>query len=326
MIWFRLWPSITIYHNPRADLIALYRRIDHGYHRSFGNRNRLRQSGLQGEKQAMRLSISSRFFLPATEIALLLAEIALLLVAVNCSEPRNANRQASSQEITVAAAANLANAFEELGKQFTSRTGIGLVFSFGATADLSKQIENASPFDIFASADVEHIDDLIDKGFIAPFTRAIYARGRLVLWTPPGARVLLTRLEDLTDAGVKFIAIAKPDLAPYGRAAIEALGALDLWARVEPKVVYAQNVAQARQYAASGNADAAFLPLALMKPGEGQYVEVDARLHQPIDQAIGVVRASNKQEAARQFLDFVLSAEGQTVLARFGYLSPKPAE
>jgi molybdate transport system substrate-binding protein len=297
----------------------------------------LRQSGLQGEKQAMRLSISSRFFLPATEIALLLAEIALLLVAVNCSEPRNANRQASSQEITVAAAANLANAFEELGKQFTSRTGIfeelgkqftsrtgiGLVFSFGATADLSKQIENASPFDIFASADVEHIDDLIDKGFIAPFTRAIYARGRLVLWTPPGARVLLTRLEDLTGAGVKFIAIAKPDLAPYGRAAIEALGALDLWARVEPKVVYAQNVAQARQYAASGNADAAFLPLALMKPGEGQYVEVDARLHQPID---GVVRASNKQEAARQFLDFVLSAEGQAVLARFGYLSPKPAE
>lgn len=242
----------------------------------------------------------------------------LLLAACSSDE-----RQAQSQEITVAAASNLTNAFEELGKRFTSKTGIHVTFSFGATADLSKQIENGGPFDLFASADVEHVDDLVNKGFIVRGTRALYARGRLVLWKPPQGRALLNRLEDVTSADVRFIAIAKPDVAPYGRAAVETLRALNLWSQVEPKVVYAQNVSQARQYALSGNAEMAFLPRALVNAGEGQYVEVAEHLHQPIDQAMGVIQASAKQEAARRFVDFVLSEEGQALLMRFGYLSPQ---
>jgi molybdate transport system substrate-binding protein len=249
--------------------------------------------------------------------------IAFWLLPAACSTPKP---QESSQEITVAAAANLTNAFEELGKQFTAETGIRVVFSFGATADLAKQIENRGPFDVFASADVKHVDELVGKGMIAADTRALYARGRLVLWKPPQGRVALNRIEDLTSAEVKFIAVAKPDLAPYGRAAVETLRSLNLWLQVEPKIVYAQNVTQARQYAQSGNAELAFLPLALMKAGEGEYIEVDQRLHQPIDQAMGVVQASNKQEAARRFAGFVLSREGQDVLFRFGYLSAQPVE
>jgi molybdate transport system substrate-binding protein len=100
------------------------------------------------------------------------------------------------------------------------------------------------------------------------------------------------------------------------------LQALGVWGRVEPKVVYGQNVSQVRQFAATGNADAAFIPRALFKEGEGTAVEVDESLHAPIEQALAVVRASRKQEAARRFAEFVLSEEGQAILSRYGYGKP----
>ena len=160
------------------------------------------------------------------------------------------------------------------------------------------------------------------KGLIVPDSRAVYARGRLVAWTPPQGRIKINRLEDIAGADVKTIAVAKPDLAPYGRATVEALKALNVWAAVEPKVIYGTNVSNTRQYAASGNADVAFIPMALVKQGEGQYVEVDERLHQPIDQALAIIKASGKQDLARRFVDFVLGDEGQAILRRYGYGNP----
>lgn len=240
-----------------------------------------------------------------------------LLVFYGCSR----QPPATGQEITVAAAANLTDAFQEIAKQFNRQTGIRVVYSFGSTADLAKQIENGAPFDLFAAADVAHVGALDRKGLIAPDTHALYARGRLVLWTPRQGRELI-RLEDVTSQDIRTVALAKPDVAPYGKAAVETLVTLDLWSQVEPKVVYGMNVAQVKQYVVSGNADAAFLPLSLVKTGEGQYIEVDEKLHQPIDQAMGVVRASAKQEYARRFVDFVLSAEGQALLQKYGYSKP----
>lgn len=228
----------------------------------------------------------------------------------------------NAQEITVAAAANLTEAFAEMAKQFTAKTGIRVVYSFGSTADLTKQIENGGPFDVFASADVEHIEELSQKGLIVPDTRAIYARGRLVLWTAPQGSVKISRIEDVTSADVKTIAIAKPDLAPYGRATVETLKALNIWSQVEPKAVYGTNVSNTKQYATSGNADVAFIPLALAKKGEGQYIEVDERLHQPIDQALAIVKASGKQDMARRFVNYVLGDEGQAILQQYGYSNP----
>jgi molybdate transport system substrate-binding protein len=228
----------------------------------------------------------------------------------------------SSSEITVAAAANLTDAFGELAKRFTARTGLKVTNSFGATADLSKQIENGAPFDVFASADVEHVEELARKGLLADAPRGVYARGRLVLWVPGEGKARVGRVEDLEGESVSKVAIAKPDVAPYGRAAVESLNALGLWAKVEPKVVYSQTVAQAKQFASSGNADAAFIPRSLVREGEGTAIEIDARLHAPIDQAVGVVRASKKQEAARRFVEFLLSEEGQSVLKSFGYDPP----
>ena len=245
--------------------------------------------------------------------------LALVGVAASCAR---GGVEESSNEITVAAAANLMDAFGELGKRFTARTGVKVTNSFGATADLAKQIENGAPFDVFASADVEHVENLASKGLLADSPRGVYARGKLVLWMPPNVKAQVTRVEDLAGESVSKIAIAKPDVAPYGRAAVESLNALGLWPKVEPKVVYSQTVAQAKQFASSGNADAAFIPRSLVREGEGRALDVDAKLHAPIDQAVGVPRASKKQEAARRFVEFLLSEEGQSILKSFGYDSP----
>ena len=245
-----------------------------------------------------------------------------LVLALSAGACGRGEREAQADEITVAAAANLTDAFGEIGKRFTARTGVKVTNSFAATADLAKQIENGAPFDVFASADVEHVDELARKGLLAESPRGVYARGRLVLWTPQGGKASVERVEDLAGEGVSKIAMAKPDVAPYGRAAVESLKALGLWEKIEPKVVYSQTVAQAKQFATSGNADAAFIPRSLVREGEGKATEVDAKLHAPIDQAIGVIRASKRQESARRFVEFLLSEEGQAVLKSFGYDSP----
>src|ERR1043165_4377940 len=112
----------------------------------------------------------------------------LLFIACGCRSDSQ-NKTADASEINVAAAANLTDAFAEVGKQFTAETGIRVTYSFGATADLARQIENGAPFDVFASADVTHVDQLNGEGLLTPGTRSLYARGRLVLWTPPHARV-----------------------------------------------------------------------------------------------------------------------------------------
>ncbi|MCA1593974.1 MAG: molybdate ABC transporter substrate-binding protein [Acidobacteria bacterium] len=228
----------------------------------------------------------------------------------------------SANEVVVAAAANFSEAFEELGKRFTARTGVRVILSFGATAQLAQQIESGAPFDVFASADVRHMDELANKGLLAEDSRALFARGSLVLWLLHTKDGGINQLGDLAGAQISKIAIAKPELAPYGQAAVEALRASNLWPQVEPKVVYAPNVAQAKQFASTGNADAAFIPRSLVKAGEGKAIEVDEQLHQPLDHAIAIVRSSRKQTEARQFVDFVLSVEGQAVLESYGYRKP----
>lgn len=242
-----------------------------------------------------------------------------VVIAAGCKSRTEQDRQTESQSLTIAAASNLTEAFAEIGPRFTSKTGIRVVFSFGATADLAKQIENGAPFDVFAAADTEHVEQLELKGLLTPETRALYARGRLVMWLPPGSNLRVERIQDITAKEFERIAIAKPDVAPYGRAAVESLRALGIWNEIEARVIYGQNVSQTKQYTATGNAEVAFIPLALVKPGAGSYLEVSEALHQPIDQALGIIKDSAKQAAARQFVDFLLGAEGQEILANKGY-------
>lgn len=272
-----------------------------------------------GEGPALKNYLAKR---PA-RVAFLLALLAPLLpLLAGCrSQPAGVGHP-EAKNLTVAAAANLTDALDEIGPAFTAKTGIKVVFSFGATADLARQIENGAPFDLFLSADTAHVDQLERNGLLTPDTRAIYARGRLVMWLPPSSHLKATRIEDITAKEFERVALAKPDVAPYGQAAVESLRALGVWGQIEPKVVYAQNVSQAKQYAGTGNAEVAFIPLALVKPGEGNYLEVSEALHAPIDQALGIVKDSHAQTAARQFTDFLLSDEGQALLMKKGYRQP----
>jgi molybdate transport system substrate-binding protein len=245
-----------------------------------------------------------------------------VVCALGCHSRSTLTTKSAQPELVVAAAANLTDAFAEIGPRFTSQTGVRVVFSFGATADLANQIKNGAPFDLFMSADTAHIDQLESQNLITPGSGLVYARGRLVMWSPPGSKLKLSQVSDLTAKEFERIAIAKPDVAPYGQAAIESLHSLGVWGQIEPKIIYAQSVAQARQYASTGNAEVAFIPLALVKPGEGSYVEVPEGSHQPIDQGLGIMADSPKQRAAWQFVDFVLGKEGQELLLKNGYSAP----
>jgi molybdate transport system substrate-binding protein len=248
--------------------------------------------------------------------------LAVLAAGLSCARREERRVDEASGEIVVAAAASLTHAFEEIGRRYTERTGVRVTYSFGATGDLAKQIENGAPFDLFAAADVEHVDALGSKNLLLEGTRAVFARGRLVLWVPGASRVGVGRVEDIAGTQVTRVAVARPEVAPYGRAAVEAMRALGIWELVEPKVVYAQNVAQARQFAATGNADAAFLPRALVREGEGQSLEIEEKLHAPIEHAIAVIRASQRHREAAEFVSFVRGDEGRAILTRHGYGTP----
>jgi molybdate transport system substrate-binding protein len=240
----------------------------------------------------------------------------VLLLIVGCDSSHSPNER---PQLLVAAAANLTEAFGDVGQQFTMNTGIPVVFSFGATADLATQIENGAPFDVFVAADLANVDRLEKQGLLTPGSKAIYARGRLVLWLPPHSKLTIQRIEDITSKDFQRIAVAKPDIAPYGQATVDSLRSLGIWDQIEPRVVYGQNVAQTKQFAATGNAEAAFIPLALVKSGEGNFLEINEDLHHPLDQALGIVKDSANQTAARQFVDFLLGSEGQDLLFRKGY-------
>jgi molybdate transport system substrate-binding protein len=224
--------------------------------------------------------------------------------------------------LTVAAASDLTPAFEEVGRLFERETGTKVVFSFGSTGSLAKQIEHGAPVDLFAAANVSFIDGLGQKGLIVPGTKALYARGRITLWIAPGAKVEITKLEDLARPEVRKVSLANPEHAPYGMAAREALQSLGLWERVRPKCVYGTNVRQALQFAETGNVDAAIVALSLSRQGQGRWFLIPEHLHRPLDQALAVIKNSPREREARQFAAFISGEQGRAVMRNYGFLLP----
>jgi molybdate transport system substrate-binding protein len=222
----------------------------------------------------------------------------------------------------VAAAANLTDVFAEVGRAFKTKTGTEVVFSYGPTAELAQQIDNGAPFDLFAAADTEHVDSLVKSQKLTAGSRAVYAVGQLALWIPKGEQSGIRELKDLARREVRFISVAQPELAPYGRATIEALKNSQLWEAVQSKVVYANSISQAKQMAASGNADAAFTAYSLVLHDGGTVLKIDPHLYQPIEQALAIVARSAQLDPAKQFRSFLLGPEGRTILANSGYLLP----
>jgi molybdate transport system substrate-binding protein len=246
----------------------------------------------------------------------------LLFVAALLSSCNSRRGPQPAARLTVAAAANLTNAFGEIGRAFKAKTGVDAIFSYGSTAELTQQIDNGAPFDLFAAADTEHVDSLVSTQKLIADSRAIYALGQLALWIPQGEQIGIRELKDLAGQNVRFIAVAQPELAPYGQATIEVLKNADLWKVVQPKMVYANSISQARQMAASGNADAAFTAYSLVLHDRGTVLKIDPNLYHPIEQAIATVASSPRIEDAKQFRLFLLGADGRTILAKSGYLLP----
>jgi molybdate transport system substrate-binding protein len=226
-------------------------------------------------------------------------------------------------EIHVAAAADLIPAFEEIGRQFEKSHSTKVIFSFGSTALLTRQIEQGAPMDVFAAANIGFVDQLEQKGLIFPDTKAVYARGRITIWTPKDSRLKLEKITDLTGEDVKRIAIANPEYAPYGMAAKEALQKAGIWETVKPRLIYGENIRQTFQFAETGNVDVAMVSLSLSSTSQGRWLLIPEELHQPINQGLAVIQTTKNEKAAREFATFVASPEGQEILARFGFEKPK---
>jgi len=245
--------------------------------------------------------------------------IALLIIVASWAATCQRSAQAANREITVAAAANLTEVAQALGSEFEAQVKIHPVFSIGSTAQLTTQIENSAPFDVFLAADAEHPDKLDHEGMLAPGSNAVYAVGVLALWIPPGSKAQVSKLDDLKSADVRVIALANPKLAPYGAASVEALKHAGIWDAVQPKIVYAENISMAKQYGTSKNADAVFTAYSLVLKEDGKVIQVDETLHAPIVQKLGIVARSQHIGDAQSFTRFVLGKRGQAILARYGY-------
>jgi molybdate transport system substrate-binding protein len=231
-----------------------------------------------------------------------------------------------SETITVAAASDLSFAFTEVGKAWEAKTGNKVVFSFSSTGQLTKQIQEGAPFDLLAAANVSFADEAIASGSCLADTKALYGRGRIVLWTSKDGPAAPAKIEDLTDKRFVKIALANPEHAPYGKAAKQAIEGAGLWKQLEPKIVYAENIKQTMQFAQTGNAEAAFIALSLaIIDDTGVYLEIDEKLYAPLDQALVVCKGGGHEAAARDFATYVNSEEGRAIMKKFGFLLPGEA-
>ena len=234
---------------------------------------------------------------------------------------------AQTARITVAAAADLQTALPDIASGFERKTGITVTLTFGSSGNFFAQIQNGAPFDVFLSADADYPRQLAASGFVDPQTIYQYADGGLVLWTRADSGIDVGKgLTMLQDARVRRIAIANPAVAPYGRAAVAALKSAQVYDTVRQKLVNAENVTQAAQFAESGNADVALIGHALalgpsLKP-KGRFAAVPATLHPPIVQAAAVVTASKNKEQARAFLTYLKGADARRILQSFGFDVP----
>jgi molybdate transport system substrate-binding protein len=224
--------------------------------------------------------------------------------------------------LRLAAAADLQPVIPKILEQFRQASGIRVETTFQASAMLTTQIINGAPFDVFLSADLGYPRRLIDSGLADGPLPITYAKGTLVLWTRKDSRIPPPSLDLLRNPGLKRLAIANPERAPYGRAAVAALEKLNFYDALKPRLVTAENIAQAAQFADSANADAGLISLtSALTPhmaSAGRYFVIPRDLYPPIEQGAVIVSKSQQREQARKLLDFLLSPPVQAQLAKSG--------
>lgn len=231
-----------------------------------------------------------------------------------------------SEPLTVAVAANMKYAFDDLAVEFRKETGIDVQGVFGSSGKFTAQIKSGAPFDVFLSADMEYPEALYKDGQAVAAPR-VYAKGVLVLWTL-NPLDLGKGIQVLNEPTVKKIAVANPKLAPYGREAMNALEHYKLHDTVDGKLIYGESISQVNQYIDSKSADIGFtaksVVLAPEVAGKGSWIEVPKESYQPIAQGAVILRygAITNPKAAQRFLEFLSSPAARAIFEKYGYLLP----
>jgi molybdate transport system substrate-binding protein len=246
----------------------------------------------------------------------------LLVVILFCG-----SALAAAQQIVVAAASDLSSVFPEVAARFEQETGRKVTVNFGSSGQFLLQIENGAPIDVFFSADLQYPQRLEYEGLTQPGSLYKYAVGKLVLYVPNGSAVDPSQgLRALLSPRVHKIAIANPQHAPYGRAAVEALKNQGLYDALQGKLVLGENISQAAQFVQSGSADAGILALALaLGPAmrsAGHFAELPTSSYTPLEQAAVILKSSRDKATAALFLDYVRRPEIVSLLAHYGFTRP----
>jgi len=231
----------------------------------------------------------------------------------------------AEERITIAAAADLKFALDEIVVSFKStHPAVHIETIYGSSGNFSTQIRQGAPYDLYFSADIAYPRALKAEGLAASEVQA-YGVGRIVLWSQALDANKMT-LADLTDPSIRKIAIANPQHAPYGKRAEEALKAAGVWGKVEAKLVYGENVAQAAQFVQSGNAQVGIIALSLALSPElakqGRYALIPDKLHQPLEQGFIIIRRAADNLLAQEFARFIMSKEARAIMTHYGFALP----
>jgi len=229
---------------------------------------------------------------------------------------------AQSADLVVAAAANVQFTLEDLKAEFTKETGIGIKTVIGSSGKLTTQAENGAPFDVFLSADMKYPVKLYKDGFSLQAPK-VYAYGSLVLWTLKD--INLANISVLSDSGIGKIALANPDVAPYGRQAVNVLKFYKLYDQLKNKIVLGESIAQANQFIVTGAVDIGFTAKSVVltpnMKNKGKWIEVDPQSYEPIAQGVIVLKYAeqNHSKEAKAFYDFLFSSAAQVIFKKYGY-------
>jgi molybdate transport system substrate-binding protein len=237
-----------------------------------------------------------------------------------------------AQEVTVAAAADLQFAMQDVAAQFQRQTGKTVKVTYGSSGNFFQQIQNGAPFDMFFSANLDYPKKLESAGLVESGSYYPYAKGKIVVWVLNESKIKIdSGLKVFLDPDVKKIAIANPQHAPYGQAAVAALQKEGIYDKVKDKFVLGENISQTASFVVSGAADAGVVALSLaLSPNmksKGRYAEIPVNEYPPIEQACVILNSSKNKETARQFLAFVQSEKVAAILSGYGFdVHDRPAK
>ena len=236
------------------------------------------------------------------------------LISAGCSGPA----ADESGSIVVAAASDMAKIGPALQVAFRRLHGYEITFSFGASGQLAEQVRQGAPFDVYAPAARSFCESLRQAGLLDGECQS-FALGHLVAWSRDTP---IRSLAELRENRSLRIALANPSYAPYGLAAQQSLEAAGLWQELQPRILYADNVAHAFQMATTGNADVALVAKSLVQDEGGHALDIDPSLHQPIEQVAAVLKSSAKKDAARAFVAYLSGPESRRILETYGFGRP----